>query len=125
MKYHFLIILLFSVAPLSYAKEMYRAPSAGDSGTYYVLKHEKFDANLIKVLTSRVGKNKEYTDFTELKINCESMQFFELAGGSEDGEKNYPTEPLKDWSSKSKWTPLVTGSSKYDLVNFICNKIDK
>lgn len=115
-------IMLMSLTMFSYAKEIYRAPSAGDSGTYFVLTYEKVESGIIKVLTSRIGKGNEYTDFTELKINCESKQYFELAGGYEDGAQEKPTQPLKDWSSKSKWTSLVTGSSKYDLVQFVCKK---
>jgi hypothetical protein len=106
----------------SFAKELYRAPSAGDSGSYYVLETEKLEGGQIKVLTSRVGKGAAYTDFTELKVNCKTKQYFELAGDSEDGAKESPTQPLKDWSARSKWTSLVTGSSKYDLVNYVCSK---
>jgi hypothetical protein len=74
------------------------------------------------VLTSRIGKGNAYTDFTELKVNCKTKQYFELAGASEDGKKDAPTAPLNDWSSRSKWTSLVTGSSKYDLVTHVCRK---
>lgn len=122
MKRYFAAIILISVSINSYAKEMYRAPSSGDSGTYYVLKHEKIENGIIKALTSRVGKGNEYTDFTELKINCVSKQYFELAGSNEDGAQEKPSKLLKDWSGQSKWTSLVTGSSKYDLVQFICKK---
>lgn len=122
MKKYFATILLMSMSAVSYAKEMYRTSAAGDSGTYYVLTQEEIEDGIKKVLTSRIGKGNEYTDFTELKINCTSMQYFELAGSNEDGAKDNPTKPLKDWSSNSKWTSLVTGSSKYDLVKFICKK---
>ena len=96
--------------------------SAGDRGTYYVLSSEKLGGGHVKVLTSRVGKGAAYTDFTELKVDCNNRQYFELAGGSEDGEKDTPTAPLNDWSARSKWTSLVPGSSKSDLVNYICSE---
>ncbi|WP_370598017.1 hypothetical protein NMD15_12905 [Plesiomonas shigelloides] len=122
MKIHFSAIILMTLSINAYAKEIYRAPSSGDSGAYYVLKHEKIENGIIKVLTSRVGKGNEYTDFTVLKINCASKQYFELAGSNEDGAQEKPTKPLNDWSAQSKWTSLVVGSSKYDLVQFICKK---
>ena len=122
MKTYCAAMMLISFTNCCYAKELYRAPTAGDSGTYYVLTHEKIEPHISKVLTSRIGKSNEYTDFTELKINCVSKQYFELAGSNEDGAKEKPTKPLKDWSSKSKWTSLVVGSNKYDLVQFLCKK---
>ncbi len=113
---------LFAVPFGSIAKDLYRASTAGDSGTYYVLKTETLDSGEFHVLTSRVGKGGAYTDFTELKVNCQTNQYFVLAGGEEDGVKEAPTEPLADWSARSKWTSLVPGSSKSDLVNYVCNK---
>lgn len=121
MKIYLMATLITLTSNSSYANEIYRHPTSGDSGTYYVLSNEKLNSSVSKVLTSRVGKNSEYTDFTEVKVNCLSNQYFELAGSSEDGLQNKPTKILTDWSKKSKWVPLVTGSSKYDLVQFICN----
>lgn len=122
MNRQFLVVLLLSFPAIASAREMYRAPSAGDSGKYYVLSHEKESDGTVRVLSSRVGKGNAYTDFTELKINCEARQYFELAGTSEDGAQEKPSKPLRDWSGRSKWTSLVPGSSKSDLVGFVCNK---
>ncbi|WP_152487840.1 MULTISPECIES: hypothetical protein [unclassified Pseudomonas] len=116
------IAILMTINTFCYSRELYRAPTAGDSGTYYVLTHEKIDLNISKVLTSRIGKNNEYTDFTELNINCASKQYLELASNNEDGAQEKPTKPLKAWSNNSKWTSLVAGSSKYELVQFICKR---
>jgi hypothetical protein len=115
-------IVVVSCSASAIANEMYRAPSAGDSGAYFILKHEKIEKGIHKVLTSRIGKGNAYTDFTELKVNCESQEFLGLAEGSEDGAKNEPSKPLKHLSEKSQWTSLVTGSSKYDLVQYVCKK---
>ncbi len=117
-----IIIAFLTVANFAIAKELYRAPSAGDKGAYYILKTQKITDDVIKILTSRVGKGSAYTDFTELKVNCKTRQYFEFAGGYEDGAKDRPTNNLKDWSKQSKWTSLVKGSSKYDLVEYICKK---
>lgn len=122
MKKIVIILAFASLSSFSIASEMYRAPSAGDRGTYFVLNAENIGHKTVKVLTSRVGKGNAYTDFTELKINCQSKQYFELAGSSEDGGKSKPSKPLKDWSKQSKWTSFVPGSSKSDLVTFVCKK---
>lgn len=118
---HLLIAVAVAIPGVVLSKQLYRAPSAGDWGAYYVLNSEKLGNEQFKVLTSRVGKGDAYTDFTELKVNCKSRQYFELAGGSEDGKKEKPTVQLKDWSARSKWIFLIPGSSKYDLVNYMCN----
>jgi hypothetical protein len=108
------------MAGFSSAKELYRAPSAGDKGTYYIIDKKQVN-NMVQVLTSRIGKNNAYTDFTKLRINCDTKQFFVLAGSEEDGAKDNPSSELKDYSQNSKWTSLVQGSSKYDLVMYVCN----
>lgn len=115
-----IVVLTLTAAAPALCQQVYRAPTAGDKGTYFLLSKEVLANKQFKVLTSRVGKGGEYTDFTELKVDCESKRYFELAGGSEDGQKDKPSAPLKDWSGRSKWTSLVPGSSKSDLVRFVC-----
>ncbi len=117
-----LTIAFLSFSNISMAKDLYRGPSAGDKGEYYVLENKKIGDGLFQVLSSRIGKGNAYTDFTELKINCKTKQYFELAGGEEDGVKDKPSKELKDWSKQSKWTSLVNGSSKSDLVEYVCMK---
>lgn len=120
-------ILLFTVISIcssnAFSNQLYRAPSAGDSGAYYVLEQTKMNDDQVNVLTSRIGKFKAYTSFIELKINCSTKQYFTLSGSSEDGEKIKPSKPLRNWSNGSKWTSIVNGSSKSDLVNFVCKSI--
>lgn len=101
--------------------DLYRAPSAGDSGSYYILKQEAIGTGMFKVLSNRVGKGAAYTDFTELKVNCESRQYFELAGGEADGKQMSAPASLTP-RKNSTWASLVPGSSKSDLVNFVCAK---
>lgn len=103
------------------ANEIYRAPSSGDSGSYYIISSEKGSDGILTVLSSRIGKGNAYTDFTKLKVNCKTKQYFELGGSSEDGAKKSPSKPLKDWTN-SMWVSLVPGSSKSDLVRYVCNK---
>ena len=116
------ILFLIFTGTFSNAKELYRSPSAGDQGSYYIIESKKLNDGIFQVLSSRIGKGNAYTDFTELKVNCKLKQYFELAGSEEDGAKDKPTEPLQDRSNQSKWTSLITGSSKYDLVEYICKK---
>lgn len=117
------LVVLLGVCFSSIAKEPYRHPSGGDAGSYYIISSEKDSDGRINVLSSRIGKGNAYTDFTQLRVDCVRMQYFEVAGGSEDGAKDKPSKPLHDWSRNSKWTPLVTGSSKSDLVHFVCKKL--
>jgi len=118
-----ILTVVLAVIPFSnMANEMYRAQSPGDSGVYFILTSEKGSNGILTVLSSRIGKDNAYTDFTKLQVNCKTKQYFELSGSSEDGAKKSPTRPLNDWSS-SKWTSLVPGSSKSDLVRYVCNKL--
>mgnify|MGYP000453317430 CR=1 FL=1 len=117
------IFIIFTTLSLnSFANTLYRAASAGDKGAYYIVESKSLKNNMFYVLTSRVGKNQAYTDFTKLNIDCNSMKYFELAGSSVDGLQEKPTKKFNDWSKHSKWVSLVNGSSKSDLVHFVCNK---
>ena len=121
MKQIISLLIYISISGSISANELYRQKS-GDSGKYYVIDSTDLGNSIIQVLSSRIGKGNAYTDFTKLKVNCKSKQYFELAGASEDGAKNKPSQELTDWSKNSKWVSLVSGSSKYDLVNYICKK---
>lgn len=109
-------VLMLSAAN---AKELYRAPSGGDAGSYYVLSKSK-TGNGFTALTSRIGKGASYTDFTEVQVNCQSRQYRTIKGSGEDGAVDKPTKPLKVYTSGNKWTDLIPGSSKSNLVTFLC-----
>ena len=117
-----LFIILTTLSLNVSANTLYRSPSSADKGAYYIIESKPFEGKKFYVLTSRVGKNKAYTDFTKLEIDCASMKYFELAGSSVDGFQKKPTKKLNDWSENSKWVSLISGSSKSDLVHFICKK---
>jgi len=117
------LFLLFTTLSLSLsANTLYRAASSCDKGAYYIVESKPLENNKFYVLTSRVGKNKAYTDFTKLNIDCGSMKYFELAGSSVDGFQEKPTKKFNDWSKNPKWVSLVNSSSKSNLVHFICKK---
>ena len=122
MKNGILLLVLISFSGFVTADELYHSAKHGDSGKYYVLNSEDLGDRVIQVVSSRVGNGDAYTDFTKLKINCKTRQYFVLAGVSEDGVKKQPSKKFKNWSKNSKWIDLVAGSSKYDLVNYICEK---
>lgn len=101
------------------SRELYRNSQPGDSGKYYIVERQDLEDGLIEVLSSRVGKNNAYTDFTLLKVNCTSFEYIELGGLSEDNLKVTPSKPIKPWKN-TKWTSLINGSSKSDLVKYVC-----
>lgn len=124
MKQAIFSIALMACTFSATANEMYRAPSSGDIGKYFIITSEEGSDGIHTVISSRIGKGDDYTDFTKLNVNCKTQQYLELSGSSEDGAKDSPSKPLKNWSN-SKWTSLVPGSSKSDLVKYICNKHKK
>lgn len=84
----------------------------GDKGKYYLLSVEK-NGNLFEVIHKRIGLDS--TGFSKTKINCSTKQYQDLGYG-EDSINN-----IKEYPSV-QWTSLVSGSSKSDLVNFVCSK---
>lgn len=102
--------------------QLYRSQVAGDAGFYYVLKKTVLPSGLIETYTSRIGKDNAYTDFSKLIINCNTMEYLYIGGAFVGGPQFRLAETIEDTSEKSMWTGLVKGSSKYDLVNFICDE---
>jgi hypothetical protein len=84
---------------------------AGDKGKYYLLDIKKTGA-IITTLHKRVGVSE--TGFSKTEINCKSYQYRDM-GYSEDGADKIEIQ-------SGRWTDIVTGSSKSDLVNFACSK---
>lgn len=68
---------------------------------------------MIKTLHKRVGVDS--VGWTRCEINCKSMRMREL-GYSEKGPDAIKPKP-------TKWFELVQGSSKSDLVNFVCSRV--
>ncbi|MGY3864453.1 hypothetical protein [Aeromonas bivalvium] len=58
------------------ANEVYRVPLSGDSGTYFIISSEKGNDGILTVLSSRIGKDNAYTDFTKLNVNFQTKQYF-------------------------------------------------
>jgi hypothetical protein len=83
--------------------------SPGDKGKYFLLDKKK-SANLIQALHKRVGVDS--VGYTLTETNCTTMRMREL-GYSEQSPSAIKITP-------TNWFPLVQGSSKSDLANFIC-----
>jgi hypothetical protein len=83
---------------------------AGDKGKYYLLEKKATGATL-QVVHKRVGV--ESVDYSRTEINCKTRQYRELAYSSESVAAMKPVPG-------AKWTDLVSGSSKSDLVAFAC-----
>jgi hypothetical protein len=84
---------------------------AGDKGKYYLLDARE-SGGITTTLHKRVGVSE--TGFSMTEINCKTYQYRDM-GYSENG-----IDKIK--IKVGRWTELVTGSSKSDLVNFICFK---
>jgi len=85
--------------------------SMSDKGRYYLLDAKIKDGNTT-TLHKRVGVNE--TGYSKTEINCKTMQFRDI-GYSENG-------PDKITGTPGKWADIVPGSSKSDLMNFVCDK---
>ena len=84
---------------------------AGDKGKYYLLE-AKQEGGIFKVLHKRVGV--DTTGYTKTEINCSNMKF-RVMGYSEISANSIVNNP-------TAWADIVEGSSKSDLVHFICKK---
>lgn len=84
----------------------------GDKGKYFLLEMTK-NGNIIKTLHKRIGVAE--VGFSRTEINCANMQYKDIGygEGSPAQIKNYPP-------GRTKWTSLVEGSSKSDMVKFVC-----
>lgn len=87
--------------------------SMADKGKYYLITVQKID-NFVQTIHKRVGQTS--LGFSKTKIDCKNMRYQDLGYG-EDNLGN-----LKDYTSGVQWINLVPGSSKSDLVNFVCSK---
>ena len=104
-------LLLASLTVLSIAQSEVLIPrSTPDKGKYYLLK-KSVKGNITQTLHKRVGVSA--IDFTLTDINCATRQYRVIGLGEETVESIQP--------ASGKWTTIVEGSSKSDLVNFACN----
>lgn len=98
---------------------LYRSAIEGDAGKYYILEKNKIWDSTFLVISSRVGKYNAYTNFTKLNVNCDTMEHKILGICESDGFQERVNCDFSDGDA-TDWTTLITGSSKSDLVHFIC-----
>ena len=82
-----------------------------DKGRYYLMEATT-KGGITTTVHKRVGVSE--AGYSKTQINCKSMQYRDM-GYSEAG-------PDKIAGSPGKWTEAITGSSKSDLVNFVCSR---
>lgn len=83
--------------------------SMADKGRYYLLE-KSTKAGIITTVHKRVGVNE--TGYSKTEINCSTSQYRDVGYG-EGG-------PKKIKAVSGRWTDTLSGSSKSDLVSFVC-----
>ena len=86
-----------------------------ENANYFLISVEP-DGNFLRTLHSRVSTMSH--GYSVTRIDCESRRY-QYLGYGEDDQSN-----IKMYD-KVQWTDLVTGSSKYDLVTFVCDRSKK
>lgn len=81
-----------------------------DQGKYYLLEQKQSDG-VITALHMRIGVNE--TGYSNTEINCVTGQYREIGYG-ENGLNHIATV-------QGRWTESLKGSSKADLVSFVCS----
>jgi hypothetical protein len=84
--------------------------SMADKGQYFLLTKTAKDG-IITTVHKRVGLHE--TAYSETQINCKTQQYRD-AGYSEEG-------PHRIKPVTGKWTDALAGSSKSDLLTFVCS----
>jgi hypothetical protein len=84
--------------------------SMADKGKYFLL-GKTIKGGIITTLHKRVGVHE--TGYSETQINCKTQQYRD-AGYSEEG-------PQRIKPVDGKWTDALAGSSKSDLLIFVCS----
>lgn len=108
-----LTAMLFIQTNAVSAKEVYIPRSvSGDRGSYYLVEMSKKN-NVVRALSKRVGVSA--IDYSLVEINCSTM----MMRGLGESESVPPVAAEKP----TKWFSLVPGSSKSDLANFVCRKL--
>jgi len=110
-KITFIVSLAVAANSLAVAQAETLIPrsTSGDKGRYYLLEMDK-KGDIVTTIHKRVGVS--YTGYTKTEINCKTKNI-RVLGYSEESPSAIKTKP-------TEWFSLVPGSSKSDLVNFVC-----
>lgn len=86
--------------------------TAQERAQYYLISVER-DGEFFTTLHSRISSMSR--GFSLTRIDCRSRRYQDLGYGDDDKAN------VSMYSRTPQWTNLVRGSSKYDLVNFVCS----
>lgn len=98
-----------SGTPVAEGEEIPR--SMNEKANYYLIKREP-DDGYVKTLHSRISSSSH--GYSVTRIDCSSNRYQDLGYG--DDHKNN----IKMYEHV-QWTEVVSGSSKADLVSFVCS----
>jgi hypothetical protein len=104
-----LLVAASSVAKPASGETLIPRSVVGDKGRYYLLQAKR-SGDIIETLHKRVGVDS--VGWTRCEINCRTRLMREI------GYSEIAPDAIK--VSPTKWFSLVEGSSKTDLVNFVC-----
>lgn len=85
---------------------------AGDKGRYYLVEAVK-KGNVVSSLHKRIGPNE--TGYSLVETDCGTLRYRDI-GYSETG-------PHKIKPNPGQWTDIQSGSSKSDLVHYVCKNV--
>lgn len=83
----------------------------GDKGKYYLIEKKQF-GDIVTTLHKRIGVDS--VGYTLMNLDCKNGKIQEL-GYSEISAKDIKQNP-------TDWYELVSGSSKYDIYQFVCHE---
>ncbi|OFA09047.1 hypothetical protein [Duganella phyllosphaerae] len=106
-----LMVVAVATSIAAHATEVQIPRTMADKGKYYLL-DTKTNSGITATLHKRVGVSE--TGYSKTEINCKTMQYRDM-GYSEVGPDRLAGGP-------GKWTDILSGSSKSDLVNFVCSR---
>ncbi len=111
----FILIYIASFHTHANSTEQLIPRSSPEKCKYYLV-HSENKNGILRATSKQVcPKNKFYSGvgFSVIDIDCNQRKY-KTIGYGDDSISN-----VKTYSS-TKWAHLVSGSSKYDLVNFVC-----
>lgn len=114
--------VVIAVATLAMSNQLYAQqnekliPQSNPDGCkYYLAKSERTGA-LLKVTHKQVCQKNEYysgVSYTVMKVDCKRRKFAEVGYGDDSIQNIQPVSPIE-------WSGVIAGSSRSDLVNYVC-----
>lgn len=98
---------------------LYPVYEADSKATYYIDTNSIVlnEEGLVTLISKRIGP--DVTSYTLIKIDCINKKYIEL-GYSEESEQEIS---LYEGKQPTYWSELMDGSSKFHLVQYVCNNL--